>query len=99
MVKYMVLKVFSHPYENIQPCEYDGKTVFGSIGEAKDALSQSLLDFVNELGLGVKDLANMIAREEIRMALNWYSTNTSEVGRLYIDAERQVEWRIMRIEI
>lgn len=95
MVKYMVLKVFSHPYENIQPCEYNGKTVFGSIGETKDALSQSLLDFINELGLGVKDLIKMIAHEEIR----WYSTNASEVGRLYIDAERQAEWRIIRIEI
>lgn len=95
MVKYMVLKVFSHPYENIQSCEYNGKTVFDSIGEAKNALSQYLLDLINELGLGVKDIANMIAREEIR----WYSANASEVGRLYIDAERQVEWRIMRIEI
>lgn len=95
MVKYMVLKVFGHPYENIQSCEYNGKTVFDSIGEAKNALSQYLLDFINELGFSVKDLANMIAREEIR----WYSTNASEAGRLYIDVERQFEWRIIRIEI
>lgn len=95
MVKYMVLKVFGHPYENIQSCEYNGKTVFDSIGEAKNALSQYLLDLINELGLGVKDIANMIAREEIR----WYNTNASEVGRLYIDVERQFEWRIIRIEI
>lgn len=95
MVKYMVLKVFGHPYENIQSCEYNGKTVFDSVGEAKNALSQYLLDLINELGLGVKDLANMIAREEIR----WYNTNVSEVGRLYIDVERQFEWRIIRIEI
>lgn len=95
MVKYMVLKVIGHPYEDVQPCEYNGKTAFGSVGEAKNALSQYLLDLINELGLGVKDLANMIAREEIR----WYSTNASEVGRLYIDVERQFEWRIIRIEI
>lgn len=35
MEKYMVLKVFDHPYEDIQPCEYNGKTVFDSVGEAK----------------------------------------------------------------
>lgn len=93
MVKYMVLKVFSHPYENIQPCEYDGKTVFGSIGEAKDALAQSVLDFINECGFSLKDLVNMIAHEEV-----WFGTPASEVSRLCIDSERKVEWRITRIE-
>lgn len=97
MVKYMVLKVFSHPYENIQPCEYDGKTVFGSIGEAKDALSQSVLDFINECGFSLKDLVNMIANNKILFRTT--ITIASEAGRLYIRSERNVEWRITKIEI
>lgn len=94
MEKYMVLKVFDHPYEDIQPCEYNGKTVFDSVGEAKNALAQSVLDFFNECGFSLKDIANMIAHEEV-----WFRTAALEVGRLYINTERQVEWRITRIKI
>lgn len=93
MTKYMVLRIFDHPYEDVQPCEYNGKTVFDNAGEAKNALEQSVLDFFNECGLGLKDLVNMIAHEEI-----WFGTTASEVSRLCIDSERKVEWRITRIE-
>lgn len=94
MTKYMVLKVFSHPYENVVPCEYNGKMVFDSVEEAKNALAQSILDFFNECGFSLKDLANMIAHEKV-----WFRTAALEVGRLYINTERQVEWRITTTEI
>lgn len=93
MTKYMVLRIFDYPYEDVQPCEYNGKTVFDNAGEAKNALEQSVLDFFNECGLSLKDLVNMIAHEEI-----WFGTTASEVSRLCIDSERKVEWRITRIE-
>lgn len=94
MTKYMVLRIFDHPYEDVQPCEYNGKTVFDNVTEAKDALAQSILDFVNECGFSLKDLVNMIAHEEV-----WFGTTALEVSRLCIDSERKVEWRITRIEI
>lgn len=93
MTKYMVLRIFDHPYEDVQPCEYNGKTVFDNAGEAKNALAQSVLDFFNECGLGLKDLVNMIAHNKIL-----FGTTASEVSRLCIDSERKVEWRITRIE-
>ena len=97
MYKYMVLKVLEvvdHPYEDVQPCEYNGKTVFDGVEEAKDALAQSVLDFINESGLGLKDLANMIAYDKIR-----FRAIPLEVGRLYINSKQNVEWRITKIEI
>ena len=93
MTKCMVLRIFDYPYEDVQPCEYNGKTVFDNAGEAKNALEQSVLDFFNECGFGLKDLVNMIAHEKI-----WFGTTASEVSRLCIDSERKVEWRITRIE-
>lgn len=93
MTKYMVLRIFDHPYEDVQPCEYNGKTVFDGVGEAKNALAQSVLDFINECGFSLKDLVNMIAHEEV-----WFGTTALEVSRLCIDSERKVEWCITRIE-
>lgn len=93
MYKYMVLKVVDHPYEDVQTCEYNGKAVFDNMEEAKSALAQSILDFINESGLGLKDLANMIAYDKIR-----FRATALEVGRLCIDSERKVEWRITKIE-
>lgn len=94
MTKYMVLRIFDYPYEDVQPCEYNGKTVFDNAGEAKNALEQSVLDFFNECELGLKDLVNMIANNKIL-----FRATVSEVGRLYIRSERNVEWRITKIEI
>lgn len=94
MTKYMVLRIFDYPYEDVQPCEYNGKTVFDDVEEAKNALAQSILDYINEYGFGLKDLVNMITNEKV-----WFRTTELEVGRLYINSERNVEWRITRIEI
>ena len=94
MYKYMVLKIVDHPYEDVQSCEYNGKTVFDNVEEAKNALAQSVLDFINECGFSLKDLANMIAHNKIL-----FRATPLEVGRLYIRSKRNVEWRITKIEI
>lgn len=101
MTKYMVLRIFDNPYEDVQPCEYNGKTVFDSAEEAKNALEQSVLDFFNECGLGLKDLVNMIAHEKI-----WFRTTVKEKdilflesGNPYINSEQNAKWRITKVEI
>lgn len=94
MTKYMVLRVFNPPYDDVQTCEHNGKTVFDNVEEARDALAQSILDFINECGFSLKDIANMIANQKIL-----FRATTLEVGRFYIRSERNVEWRITKIEI
>lgn len=39
MTKYMVLRIFDYPYEDVQSCEYNGKTVFDNVKEVKDAMA------------------------------------------------------------
>ena len=103
MTKYMVLRVFvfDYPYEEVKPCEYNGKTVFDNVEEAKNALAQSVLDFINERGFGLKDLVNMITHEKV-----WFRTTVKEkeilfleVGNPYINSEQNAEWRITKVEI
>lgn len=39
MTKCMVLMIFDHPYEDVQSCEYNGKTAFDNVKEVKDAMA------------------------------------------------------------
>ena len=94
MTKYMVLRIFDYPYEDVQSCEYNGKTVFDNVKEVKDAMAQSVLDYINECGFGLKDFVNMITNEKVL-----FNNAELESGRLYIYSERDVEWRIIKIEI